>query len=247
MTRTTITMMLFVLALGCDKRSKEEEVELDEEGHRRCEKLADCQEGQTCYGRRCLTPNEVSAKEEEAAAASKQAAVIDKKTAPKSEKSEKKADTKANAAGAQAEPEKKSKWVYDEFKDPMTSGTTKTARITSENKIELDFPYQGGTYAEIMLRKDPREGTDMMLSISKGQIVCHSFMGCKIAVRFDEKKAIKFRVNEPADQSNDMIFLVPGKKFVAAARGAKRVVIEVPIYDAGSPVFEFEIEGLTGW
>lgn len=244
MKRTTITVMLLVLAFGCDKRSKEEEVELDEDGHRRCEKLADCEEGQTCYGRRCLTPEEVAAKEEETAA-SKQASNVAEKTEPKSATETKAADEKA--ADKKATPEKKSKWVYNEFKDPMTSGTTKTARITSENRIELDFPYQGGTYAEIMLRKDPREGTDMMLSISKGQIVCHSFMGCKIAVRFDEKKAINFRVNEPADHSNDAIFLVPGKKFVAAARGAKRVVIEIPLYDAGSPVFEFDIEGLTGW
>ena len=64
-----LLLPLLLAFLACERPTDDAvQVDLDENGHQRCEKTTECEHGRTCYGRRCLTSDEVTAKQYESAA-----------------------------------------------------------------------------------------------------------------------------------------------------------------------------------
>jgi hypothetical protein len=153
---------------------------------------------------------------------------------------------KAAALAAKIEAEKKSlglTWNYAERLEPMGRGTIKWASISSVNQIQFDFPYQGLQRARLDLRIHPKYGKDVILSVEKGQLLCH-LDGCRIAVRFNDGKPQNFSASEPADHSTTSIFINDYSRFVNNLRRAKKLFIEAQFYQEGMRVFEFDVEGL---
>lgn len=140
-------------------------------------------------------------------------------------------------------PEPKTPWLYEMDEDPMTSAKTYWATVTSTNQIELGFPYGGPQRARLMLRTHPRHGKDVIFQIDRGQILCPSYDGCTVLVRFDEDKPVRYSANGPADNSTETIFLGNYGGFAERLLTAKRVRISAEIYQSGSPVFEFDVSG----
>jgi hypothetical protein len=131
------------------------------------------------------------------------------------------------------------RWKYNTQEDAMTGKETRTALLVSEDRHELGFPYQGGTISIFRLVQHPRNGLNVIVGIDNGQFVCHSFMNCKILVRFDERPPIKFRGIEPASHDSKTIFLEPEKKFLKELKSSTRMVIELPFYNEGNRLFHF--------
>lgn len=131
-------------------------------------------------------------------------------------------------------------WVYDAREDAMTGKRVMQAMIRSENTIDLDFPYQGAQHGSLLLRKHPKWGNDVILSIEKGQILCHSD-DCDISVRFDDEQPVTYSGNEPADNSSEVVFL----PYAMAKRmeRAKRVRIQLTLFNNGTHVLEFNVKG----
>lgn len=138
----------------------------------------------------------------------------------------------------------RSRWTYSTDVDKVRAGTTYFASTTSVNSIEQNFPYDSATTMDLTIRKSPAHGTDVILTISSGQMMCPSYQGCSGTVRFDEGPPQSIRFNGPADNSNDTVFVVGAKDFIAKLRKAKKVVIEKTLYEAGNPQFEFDVSGL---
>lgn len=137
-------------------------------------------------------------------------------------------------------------WRYKETKDEMRNKTSYFASKTSNNTIELSFPYQGGSSITLMLRKHSEYGDDVMFTLSKGQFSCR-IDGCNISVKFDDGNIEKYAVSEAESGSNDVLFLSGRKsmkKFMDKLKSAKKMVIEVPIYDYGRAQFTFDTQGL---
>lgn len=82
-----------------------------------------------------------------------------------------------------------------------------------------------------------------MLSIERGQILCHSYGDCSVRVRFDDGKLQTFGGNPPEDNSSEYVFIPAFTTFMKQLPTAKVVKIEVPIYQSGRPVFEFDVSG----
>ena len=61
------------------------------------------------------------------------------------------------------------KWTYSENIDEMTEKKTFFASLTSDNKVDFDFPYEGGSSLSINVRQSPKYGKDVYFTISKGQ------------------------------------------------------------------------------
>jgi hypothetical protein len=80
-----------------------------------------------------------------------------------------------------------------------------------------------------------------MFLIERGQILCPSYDGCRVQVRFDDDKPVYYYASGPADHSSELVFLNQPAKFIERARKAKVARISLNIYDNGSPVFEFPI------
>ena len=82
-----------------------------------------------------------------------------------------------------------------------------------------------------------------MFSLEKGQILCNSYDGCSVLVRFDNEKATNYSATAAADNSTEIIFIDNYSKFVEKMIKAKRVLISADIYQQGAPVFEFDVSG----
>lgn len=136
-----------------------------------------------------------------------------------------------------------SKWQYSQNEDKMTGGRTYYALVTSSNSVDFSFPYSGPQNATITLRNDPKYGKDVIFSIEKGQILCNSYEGCNVLVRFDDGKPVTYSANPPSDNSSETIFISNYTKFLTNLSKAKIVRISPTIYQQGAPVFEFDIEG----
>ncbi|MCV2483633.1 hypothetical protein OD917_01760 [Flavobacterium sp. SH_e] len=128
------------------------------------------------------------------------------------------------------------KWEYHQSTDKMTSKAIKFAQIISNESLDLEFPYEGTNYGRLTLRK--KDGLDIYLSIDKGQI-SGGYDNNYISVRFDEEKPIKFSYTEPQDGSSDLIFIDNEAKFLSKLKKSKKILISLPLYQAGNQILEF--------
>ena len=135
-------------------------------------------------------------------------------------------------------------WGYSTEADEMTSKNTYTAVVTSNNLQEFDFPYNGGVSGHLTLRKHPRYGKDVIFSVDKGQILCHSYGDCSITVRFDKKPPITLAGNPPEDNSSTHVFL-PYQRLFKLIKSSKIMLIEANFYQEGNRSFEFDTSKLS--
>jgi hypothetical protein len=154
--------------------------------------------------------------------------------------------TSVSASSAPSIPEPVvpgSQWSYSHNADSMSKGTAHHAVVSSTNTVEFQFPYSGAQHATLNLRTDPRYGKDVIFSIEKGQILCHSYEDCTVLVRFDDEQASNYSAVGAADNSTETIFIRNYDRFVGKMVKAKRVRISTNIYQEGAPVFEFDVSG----
>ena len=135
-------------------------------------------------------------------------------------------------------------WNYASREDGMSGKSWQIAWVESRNQFNFDFPYSGAQRATLTLRKHPRHGNDIIFQIEKGQILCHSFSGCPIRVRFDDDAPRTYNGTGPADNSSTSVFLPSYADLSQRISRAKRVRVEVNVYQEGSIQAEFDVEGL---
>lgn len=136
-----------------------------------------------------------------------------------------------------------SQWKYYKGEDLMSKGTIYYSETKSTNSVNFDYPYSGAQHGTLILRTHPRYGKDLILSIDKGQFLCRSYSGCKVLIRFDEGSAVSYSAAEPQDNSSNIIFIKNYSNFAGNMLKAKKVRISADVYQEGSPVFEFNVDG----
>jgi hypothetical protein len=135
-------------------------------------------------------------------------------------------------------------WRYTEEADEMGRGRIKRASITSINTVSLKSPYEGPQHAKLWLRKHPRLGESVALSIERGQFLAGVYR-LQLLVRFDDNAPLTFYADEPESLSTTTVFIDEYPKFLKYLKLSKKVKIEAPFYDEGRKVFEFDVEGLN--
>lgn len=143
----------------------------------------------------------------------------------------------------QTTPKVGEQWSYYTNDDGMTGKQSKSAIVESTNQFEFGFPYAGLQNAKLTLRRHPRFGDDVILSIERGQILCRSYEDCSVTVRFDDEKPVQLSGIGPADNSSDTVFIRGFDRFKNKLVKAKVVRVSVGVYQEGEPVFEFNTEG----
>ena len=83
-----------------------------------------------------------------------------------------------------------------------------------------------------------------MLSIEQGQILCSTY-DCPIRIRFDDGAAQTLSGTEPGDNSSETVFIPGYVKFSKKLQQAKRVRIEVNIFQQGTLVADFDVSGFN--
>ncbi len=134
-----------------------------------------------------------------------------------------------------------SQWNYHQSDDEMSKGIIYQAYVLSTNKVNFDFPYSGAQHGTLILRTHPRYGKDIIFKIERGQILCASYDGCTVLVRFDDEESVKYSAATASDNSTETIFIQNYSKFVGKMLKAKKVRIAANIYQENAPVFEFDV------
>lgn len=139
-------------------------------------------------------------------------------------------------------------WDFTIDKDEMTDSKNIWATIISDNSISQNFPYEGSTFAKITIRYMKKYGYDAIISITKGQIHGNRYNGNNyITARFDDGTPKKYYFNEAADGSSEMVFLSSKSDFIKRCKQSKDIKIDIPIFQAGRPLFTFHIDEPLVW
>ena len=139
-------------------------------------------------------------------------------------------------------------WEIQTKVDEMTDTKNIWASIRSINYVEQDFPYQGNTYATITVRYMKKYGYDVLIGIDRGQIVGIDISGTNyVTARFDDGTPKKYYFNEASDGSTEHVFLKNAKDFMDRCKKAKDIKVDVPMYQAGKPVFLFHVDKPLVW
>jgi hypothetical protein len=149
----------------------------------------------------------------------------------------------STSAPAEVAPDPADKWTYSVTDDPMTSRKNRAAIIASDNTVSFDSPYAGEQHGTLIIRQHSTYGLGVLLSIERGQILCRSYEDCQLRVRFDEGAPTSWAAIGPSDNSTTTVLLHSESRFVERLRKAKKVRIQVPVYQHGSPMFEFDVAG----
>ena len=137
-----------------------------------------------------------------------------------------------------------SNWEYDNSEDEMRGETSYFASNESINTVELQFPYQGGTKLNILLRDNAKNGKDIMFIVNKGQIFC-SYQDCHVNIKFDDGNVQRYETSEAEAGSSEVLFLTNNiSGFVKKLKNSKTVTIEVNFYNHGAEQFKFDVSGL---
>jgi TonB family protein len=142
------------------------------------------------------------------------------------------------------EREPVSSWSYTEDKDEMTDRVTRTACVVSTNQVMLDWPY-GNVRAELCLRNSPRFGRDAYVRLlGDGQVLCRSYDGCTVSVRFDDKTAQRYSAVTASDGSSNIFFITNRSRLEGGLLGANLTRVAAEFYQAGVQTMEFDTAGL---
>lgn len=149
-----------------------------------------------------------------------------------------------DSASIAADENEKNVWKYSEEKDELTGKTTYFAQLASENYTTFDFPYNNfPIYLTLCIRKSPRYGTDVYLTIPEGQFHTN-YNGTYISVRFDNGKVVRYSCSEPSDNSSTTLFVNGANGFIKKLKSSNECRISVEFYQEGSPTFTFKTKGL---
>lgn len=142
----------------------------------------------------------------------------------------------------------KKTWSTATETDEMRGTTDIWTYIISDNEVNFDFPYNGGSRLRIDVRYMKKYGTDVMLTISKGQFSGSEYNGTNyVTFKFDDGDLKKYYFNTASDGSADCIFLQKKTELISKLKKAKTIMIEAPFYDSGNKVFKFNVDEPLTW
>ena len=150
------------------------------------------------------------------------------------------ATAERNPSVAQTET---SKWDYSETKDEMRGESSKYATLVSNNEVDLDFPY-GETNGNLMVRRNKESGLNIMFSVDKGQVLCHSFGDSQLSVKFDDGPIQKFRCTDSSDGSTETAFIQNEATMLAGLKKARKTIVEAEFFQQGRQQFIFDTANL---
>ncbi len=135
-------------------------------------------------------------------------------------------------------------WTTSTDTDPLTGKAAHHVYVDSMNSHAFEFPYGGGTMAKLVVRRHPQYGRDVIVQISKGQVLCRS-SNCPVGWRVDDRPVRVFEGNAPSDHDSTVVFLGRYNTLTADLKGAKRLIVQLNIYKEGSRAWEFDVSGFS--
>lgn len=133
-------------------------------------------------------------------------------------------------------------WEYETQTDKMTSNKDEYCSLRSNESLNLGAPYDGINYGTLTVRRKSGD-VDIIISIQQGQI-SGGYENEYFKARFDDGKQMTFSYLNPSDNSTETIFVENTSKFLKKLKASKKTLIQIPLYQNGSQILEFNTEGL---
>lgn len=154
-------------------------------------------------------------------------------------------DNKFEELKKQMDDEMKNNWHVNTTTDSMTDKSVVVANVRSQNEVVFDFPYEGGSFLVMNIRK--RDGKmDVYFKISKGQFVCNEYQGTNnVMIRFDDNEAKNYTTVESSTHDSDILFIKNQsaiKEIYTKCLSATTIKVKVNFYSEGSRIFEFRVD-----
>jgi hypothetical protein len=150
---------------------------------------------------------------------------------------------KVEAERIKAEKASRGSWQYSTKEDMASGKKSSSASLKSENTLSFGFPYEGSQFAQLTIRRHPRYGFDVFISIQQGQILCNNYTNPYILVRFDDHELQQFECVEPADNSSTYSFIRNADQFERDLKRASVAYITLTFYQEGSQALKFKVKG----
>lgn len=137
----------------------------------------------------------------------------------------------------------KNAWLFDSEHDEMDDCYNYWYTICSDNVVDFDIPYEGGSHLYITILNMKQTGYEVSLKIVKGQIGGHESDATNYArVRFDRGKIEEYAYEESNDGSSDVVYLMFPEGFIEKCKQAKDILLELPFYEEGTRQFKFHVD-----
>lgn len=138
----------------------------------------------------------------------------------------------------------RSNWMYRSTRNILHDSQDRLACTTSINSVRLGFPYRSQPL-RLCLRQRKNDGLTVFVHfITSAQFYCLGEDGCEVQVRIDSAPVEPVSAGTPDDGSDDTLFLDGEQELVAKIRTAHRLLIDVPLFQAGNQTVTFNVTGL---
>jgi hypothetical protein len=135
-------------------------------------------------------------------------------------------------------------WIYEKKLDKMSGDTLFFASNVAREKVQLPFPYDGGSTVYLTIRNTKGEYYEY-LYVMHGTFRTEFEDDQYWRVKFDDEEPSTFRTSEPAgNDDHQMVFLEPEVKFIEKIKKSEMLLVEAHFRLAGKKIVEFNIAGL---
>ncbi|WP_044101156.1 zinc ribbon domain-containing protein [Acinetobacter pittii] len=148
-----------------------------------------------------------------------------------------------NSSNNSQENKEPNNWLYSTSKDELHETNTKFAATASVNEVNFDFPYNGGSNLLLSIRKN-HAGTDVYITVTKGQFLCGLIDGCEVAFKFDDGKIMNITMVEPDSHASDVLFVKLDSteaKIIEKIKTSKKLIIAPKFFQYGDVPFTFDV------
>ncbi|WPU65903.1 hypothetical protein [Peredibacter starrii] len=157
---------------------------------------------------------------------------------------------KQKASLPQFKQESSKNWKYGTQIDPMDNSVTYMAVSHSKNKVNLSFPYHGGTQAKIGLVKYSNGHRVASIEVTKGQISFnHIAIGRleEMRVKFGNDNLESYEIKIPQNTKNDYLVIYNQDRFIRNLNQYKTAKIQLRFFRDGLKTFEFATDELQSF
>jgi Superinfection immunity protein len=134
-------------------------------------------------------------------------------------------------------------WKFDEKNDEMRDEKTYFETVVSQNKLDFDFPYNGGSDITLVVRHGNTPEFELLLVVSKGIFDCKEYLQDTIAVKFDSRPVEKYKCGNSSIGNSNVLHIEDVAAFMYQLKTSNKLVVEAPFYQAGKRQVSFNISG----
>lgn len=127
-----------------------------------------------------------------------------------------------------------SSWIYSDKIDEMSSKKVYYAEISNTDSDR---------YTSRITLRNKNNSNDVLLYI-KDAVINANVNGVNMRIKFDNETPSRYYGSLADDGSYDVVFIHPTANFIKKVKKAKKIIIEIEIYNGGTNVLHFDVDGL---